>query len=55
MAERLDWQGIFPAALTMFDAAGRLDEEATAAHLDRLIADGAHGVVVGGPAASSSR
>ena len=32
----------------MFDAEGRLDEEAQAAHLDRLIRDGAHGVVVGG-------
>ena len=43
-----DWAGIFPAALTMFDTAGRLDEAATAAHVDRLIADGAHGVVVAG-------
>ena len=48
MPERLDWHGIFPAALTMFDAAGRLDEDATTAHLERLIGDGAHGVVVGG-------
>ena len=44
----IDWAGIYPAALTMFDGAGRLDEDATAAHLDRLIADGAHGVVVAG-------
>jgi 4-hydroxy-tetrahydrodipicolinate synthase len=48
MTERLDWQGIYPAALTMFDAEGRLDEEATAAHLDRLIGAGANGLVVGG-------
>lgn len=40
--------GVFPAALTMFDAAGELDLDATAAHLDRLVTDGAHGVVVGG-------
>jgi 4-hydroxy-tetrahydrodipicolinate synthase len=48
MTERPTWAGIYPAALTMFDAQGRLDEDAMAAHLDRLIADGAHGVVVGG-------
>ena len=42
------WRGIFPAALTMFDRQGGLDEDATSAHLDRLIAAGAHGVVVGG-------
>ncbi|MGW3955496.1 dihydrodipicolinate synthase family protein [Streptomyces sp. NPDC004752] len=42
------WGGIFPAALTMFDARGRLDEDATAAHLDWLIGQGAHGVVVAG-------
>ena len=46
--EVTSWGGIFPAALTMFDADGALDEEATAAHLERLLADGAHGVVVGG-------
>ena len=48
VADRLDWQGIYPAALTMFDAAGHLDEEATGAHLERLVGEGAHGVVVGG-------
>ena len=42
------WAGIFPAALTMFDATGRLDEAGTAAHVDRLIGDGANGVVVAG-------
>ncbi|MET7395525.1 dihydrodipicolinate synthase family protein [Dactylosporangium sp. NPDC005572] len=42
------WGGIFPAALTMFDAHGRLDEDATAAHLDWLVGQGAHGVVVAG-------
>jgi 4-hydroxy-tetrahydrodipicolinate synthase len=32
----------------MFTASGELDEGATAEHLDRLVAEGAHGVVVGG-------
>ena len=32
----------------MFDSSGELDEEATSAHLDRLISEGAHGIVVGG-------
>ena len=44
----IDWAGIFPASLTMFDADGDLDEGATAAHIERLISDGAHGVVAGG-------
>ncbi len=48
MTDRLDWAGIYPAALTMFDAEGRLDPETQAAHLDRLVREGAHGVVVGG-------
>jgi len=48
MTDSLPWRGIYPAALTMFDRQGGLDEEATAAHLDRLITAGAHGVVVGG-------
>jgi 4-hydroxy-tetrahydrodipicolinate synthase len=42
------WAGVFPAVLTMFDADGRLDDDATARHIDRLIQYGAHGVVVGG-------
>ena len=41
------WGGIFPVAPTMFDADGALDEEAIAAHLEHLLADGAHGVVGG--------
>ena len=48
MVDPVTWSGIFPAALTMFHADGRLDEAATAAHVDRLIADGAHGIVVAG-------
>ena len=43
-----EWNGIFPAALTIFDDAGRIDEDATATHLDRLITEGAHGLVVAG-------
>jgi 4-hydroxy-tetrahydrodipicolinate synthase len=42
------WSGVFPACLTMFDGHGRLDEDATASHVDRLVRQGAHGVVVGG-------
>jgi 4-hydroxy-tetrahydrodipicolinate synthase len=42
------WSGIFPAALTMFGKDGELDEQTTAEHLDRLVREGAHGVVVGG-------
>lgn len=40
--------GIFPAAMTMFDADGNLDEPATAEHWEWLIAQGAHGLVVCG-------
>src|ERR1700680_119024 len=43
-----EWAGIFPASLTMFDAAGNLDERATATHIERLVDEGAHGVVVAG-------
>jgi 4-hydroxy-tetrahydrodipicolinate synthase len=42
------WSGIFPAALTMFDERGELDDDLMAAHLDRLIREGAHGLVVAG-------
>lgn len=44
----VSWAGIYPAALTMFDAHGAVDDEATIAHFDRLIRDGAHGIVVAG-------
>ncbi len=40
--------GIFPAALTMFDAANNLDEELTARHLDWLIRQGVDGLVIAG-------
>lgn len=39
------WGGIFPAALTMFDAGGRVDLSATRAHAVRLVERGAHGIV----------
>lgn len=48
MPARIDWAGIYPAALTMFDATGRLDEASTAAHIERLLENGAHGVVIAG-------
>jgi 4-hydroxy-tetrahydrodipicolinate synthase len=48
MTRPVDWTGIYPAALTMFDASGRLDEGATAEHARSLVAQGAHGIVVAG-------
>lgn len=42
------FRGIFPAALTMFDAEGRLDEEATARHWEWLIRQGVDGLVIAG-------
>ncbi len=42
------FQGIFPAALTMFDAANSLDEERTARHWDWLIRQGVDGLVIAG-------
>ncbi len=43
-----DWGGIYPASLTIFDRVGRIDAGATAAHIDRLVDEGANGVVIGG-------
>jgi 4-hydroxy-tetrahydrodipicolinate synthase len=40
--------GIYPAALTMFDAQGELDEKATWNHADWLIRQGVHGLVAAG-------
>ncbi|MFI6322747.1 dihydrodipicolinate synthase family protein [Nonomuraea sp. NPDC050556] len=40
--------GVYPAALTMFDKRGALDYAATAAHLDWLVTEGVHGLVIGG-------
>jgi 4-hydroxy-tetrahydrodipicolinate synthase len=42
------WSGVFPASLTMFDAAGAIDEAAMRAQLERLVREGAHGIVVAG-------
>ncbi len=42
------FRGIFPAAMTMFDAAGNLDEPATEEHWRWLIEQGADGLVVCG-------
>jgi 4-hydroxy-tetrahydrodipicolinate synthase len=42
------FRGIFPAALTMFDAEGNVDEEATALHWDWLIRQGVDGLVIAG-------
>jgi len=43
-----EWAGVFPAALTMFNQDGSLDESGTRAHLTYLVDHGAHGVVVAG-------
>jgi 4-hydroxy-tetrahydrodipicolinate synthase len=42
------FRGIFPAALTMFDAAGNLDDDATAAHWEWLLEQGVDGLVIAG-------
>ena len=44
----IDWQGSFPATTTPFDAEGRIDEKAFSRNMDRLLAEGAAGLVVGG-------
>jgi 1-pyrroline-4-hydroxy-2-carboxylate deaminase len=40
------WRGVFPAVTTQFHDDGRLDLEGTAAHLEKLIAAGVHGLVM---------
>lgn len=42
------FRGIFPAALTMFDQEGNLDEKSTARHWDWLIRQGVDGLVIAG-------
>lgn len=42
------FQGIFPAAMTMFDADQELDEAATVDHWNWLVEQGAHGLVIAG-------
>lgn len=48
MFEPSSWQGIFPAALTMFDANGAIDAAAQTAHLTSLLEQGVHGFVLAG-------
>ena len=43
-----DLLGVIPPATTPFDAAGEIDFAAAAAQIDWLVANGAHGVAVGG-------
>jgi 4-hydroxy-tetrahydrodipicolinate synthase len=40
------WRGVFPAVTTQFFADQSLDIPATLQHLDRLIADGVHGLIM---------
>lgn len=42
------FRGIFPAALTMFDADNNIDEDRTAKHWDWLIRQGVDGLVIAG-------
>src|SRR5262249_53829649 len=44
----VSWAGPIPAVVTPFDAAGRVDEAAFRANVDRLLAAGATGIVAGG-------
>ena len=44
----IDWSGPMPALTTPFAADGTIDEAALAANIDRLLAEGATGVVAGG-------
>ncbi|WP_053202657.1 dihydrodipicolinate synthase family protein [Jiangella muralis] len=48
MSDGISLSGVFPASLTMFDEAGRLDLPATRSHLESLVGQGAHGLVVAG-------
>ena len=42
----VSWKGVFPAATTQFHAEGSLDWEATAKHLETMLAAGVHGLIV---------
>jgi 4-hydroxy-tetrahydrodipicolinate synthase len=44
----VNYQGIFPAAMTMFDKDGNLDESATLEHWKWLAGEGIHGLVIAG-------
>lgn len=42
----VNWRGVFPALMTEFDAAGKLDIAATAAHVEAEIDAGVHGLIM---------
>ena len=42
----VNWKGVFPAITTQFRADCSLDLDATARHLETMIAAGIHGVVL---------
>lgn len=44
----INWHGPMPAITTPFDANGAVDDDAFAANIERLIGDGATGIVSGG-------
>src|SRR5438128_2660044 len=44
----VQWSGPMPAVVTPFNAAGRVDEAAFTANVERLLAAGATGIVAGG-------
>jgi dihydrodipicolinate synthase/N-acetylneuraminate lyase len=44
----IDWHGPMPAITTPFDATGAIDDDAFAANIERLIRDGATGIISGG-------
>jgi 4-hydroxy-tetrahydrodipicolinate synthase len=44
----IDWRGPMPAITTPFDARNEIDEQALGANIDRLIGDGATGIISGG-------
>ena len=46
--DSVDWYGPMPAVITPFDAAGAIDEPALRANIERQLAAGATGVLVGG-------
>lgn len=46
--DSVDWWGPMPAVVTPFDAAGAIDEQAMRDNIERLVAAGASGILVGG-------
>jgi 4-hydroxy-tetrahydrodipicolinate synthase len=46
MATDTAWRGVFPALTTKFDRQGALDYDAMAAHLERQLAAGVHGIII---------